>query len=180
MQYSRYSFAAGLALLSLPLFAADPPPRLEYYRVAKGFVAEAKNSYGWAKGSGFAQENPWGQYTAFLMLTNAKGQRTWRIEHYLPWTPGPYVSIPGSRHLPRFNHVPARGLQSRSADRYRQSRQSYRGRERPEDRGALFAGSRERRPAAGPPARLRGGHYPQSSGPYRRKRANVGPHHLLS
>jgi glyoxylase-like metal-dependent hydrolase (beta-lactamase superfamily II) len=94
MQYSRYSFAAGLALLSLPLFAADPPSRLEYHRVAKGFVAEAKNSYGWAKGSGFAQENPWGQYTAFLMLTNEKGQRTWRLEHYLPWTPGPYVSIP--------------------------------------------------------------------------------------
>jgi glyoxylase-like metal-dependent hydrolase (beta-lactamase superfamily II) len=101
MQYSRHSIprlgsqlAAALALCSLSLFAADQQSRVEYYRVAKGFVAEAKNAYGWAKGSGFAKENPWGQYTAFLMLTNAKGQRTWRIEHYLPWAPGPYVSIP--------------------------------------------------------------------------------------
>ncbi len=101
MQYSRYSFprvatpiAAALALCSLFVFAAGQQPRLEYYRVAKGFLPELKNSYGWAKGSGFAKENPWGQYTAFLMLTSAKGQRTWRIEHYLPFTPGPYVSIP--------------------------------------------------------------------------------------
>jgi len=101
MHYSRHSFprlgrqmAAALALCSLSLFAADQQSRLEYYRVAKGFVPEAKNAYGWAKGSGFAKENPWGQYTAFLMLTSAEGQRTWRIEHYLPWTAGPYVSIP--------------------------------------------------------------------------------------
>jgi glyoxylase-like metal-dependent hydrolase (beta-lactamase superfamily II) len=85
---------ATLLLCSLSLFAADQQPRLEYYRVANGFVPEAKNSYGWAKGSGFAKENPWGQYTAFLMLTDAQGQRTWRIEHYLPFEPGPYVSIP--------------------------------------------------------------------------------------
>jgi glyoxylase-like metal-dependent hydrolase (beta-lactamase superfamily II) len=90
----RYFSHSLLLLCSLPLFAADPPSRIEYDRVAKGFLPEVKNSYGWAKGSGFATENPWGQYTAFLMLTNAKGQRTWRIEHYLPFTPGPYVSIP--------------------------------------------------------------------------------------
>ncbi len=101
MQSSRDSLlrfgsriAAALVLSSLPLLAADQPPRLEYHQVANGFVAELKNSYGWAKGSGFVKENPWGQYTAFLMLTNAQGQRTWRIEHYLPFTPGPYVSIP--------------------------------------------------------------------------------------
>jgi len=101
MQYSRHllprlgsRIAAALALFSLALFAADQQSRIEYYRVAKGFVPEAKNSYGWAKGAGFAKENPWGQYTAYLMLTNAMGQRTWRIEHYLPWTAGPYVSIP--------------------------------------------------------------------------------------
>ncbi len=96
MQYSRH-ILLGLAsqmAVALVLFGADPQPRLEYYRVAKGFMPEAKNSYGWAKGSGFAGENPWGQYTAYLMLTNARGQRTWRIEHYLPWTPGPFVSIP--------------------------------------------------------------------------------------
>jgi glyoxylase-like metal-dependent hydrolase (beta-lactamase superfamily II) len=101
MPYFRRSFlplasqiAAALALCSSSLIAADHPSRIEYNRVATGFVAEAKNTYGWAKGSGFAKENPWGQYTAFLMLASAKGQRTWRIEHYLPWTPGPYVSIP--------------------------------------------------------------------------------------
>jgi len=86
--------AAALLLFSLVLSAAEQPARLDYYRVAKGFVAEAKNSYGWAKGSGFATANPWGQYTAYLMLTSSQGHRTWRIEHYLPWAPGPYVSIP--------------------------------------------------------------------------------------
>lgn len=101
MHRSRWSFprlgyliATVLALMSVLLFAAEQPPRLEYYRVAKGFIPETKNSYGWAKGTGFATANPWGQYTAYLMLTNAQGQRTWRIEHYLPWTPGTYVSIP--------------------------------------------------------------------------------------
>jgi glyoxylase-like metal-dependent hydrolase (beta-lactamase superfamily II) len=86
--------AVALALTSVALFAPDQQPRIEYYRVAKGFIPETKNSYGWAKGTGFTTENPWGQYTAYLMLTNAQGQRTWRIEHYLPWTPGPFLSIP--------------------------------------------------------------------------------------
>ena len=86
--------AAALIVCSLPLIAADQQSRIDYYRVAQGFQPETKNSYGWAKGTGFATENRWGQYTAYLMLTNAEGQRTWRIEHYLPWTAGPYVSIP--------------------------------------------------------------------------------------
>lgn len=55
-------------------------PRIQYYEMAKGFVEEARNSYGWAAGSGFAKQNPWGQYTAFLMMTGYQGQRTWRIE----------------------------------------------------------------------------------------------------
>ncbi len=100
MRYSCHSLlrlgsrtAAALFACCL-FFAAGQQPRIEYYRVAKGFLPEIKNSYGWAKGTGFAKENPWGQYTAYLMLTNAMGQRTWRIEHYLPWTAGPYVSIP--------------------------------------------------------------------------------------
>lgn len=88
---------ASIALTCFLLCAADQPQsRLDYYHVANGFLPEVKNSYGWAKGSGFATKNPWGQYTAYLMLTSANGQRTWRIEHYLPWTPGPYVSIPDS------------------------------------------------------------------------------------
>jgi len=97
MPYSRrllFALGTGLAVSFLAVMAADQQPRLDYYRVAKGFLPEVKNAYGWAKGTGFATENPWGQYTAYLMLTNARGQRTWRIEHYLPWTPGPYVSIP--------------------------------------------------------------------------------------
>ncbi len=86
---------AAIAFACISLSAADTTqPRIEYYRVANGFVPELRNSYGWAKGSGFAAENPWGQYTAFLMMTSRTGQRTWRLEHYLPWTPGPYVSIP--------------------------------------------------------------------------------------
>jgi hypothetical protein len=101
MHLSRNSFlergtqiAAALILCSWSLVAADHQSHIEYYRVAKGFIPETKNSYGWAKGTGFATQNPWGQYTAYLMLTNAAGQRTWRIEHYLPWTSGPYVSVP--------------------------------------------------------------------------------------
>ena len=66
---------------SLP---AQAPPRLDYYRVANGFIAETKNSEGWAVGTGFAAPNRWGQYTAYLMLTDSLGRRTWRIEHYLP------------------------------------------------------------------------------------------------
>lgn len=86
--------ASAVLLCALSLAASAQSARLDYDRVAKGFVPEKKNAYGWAKGNGFAAPNPWGQYTAFLMLTNAAGQRTWRIEHYLPWEPGPYVSIP--------------------------------------------------------------------------------------
>ncbi len=37
-----------------------------------------------ARGTGFATPNPWGAYTAYLLATNARGQRTWRIENYLP------------------------------------------------------------------------------------------------
>lgn len=47
-------------------------------------MAETKNSEGMAVGTGFATPNPWGAYTVYLMATNAKGQRTWRIENYLP------------------------------------------------------------------------------------------------
>ena len=73
-------------ILSMVLSARgqDSERHIDYYRVVKGFVAEKRNGYGWAEGSGFASENRWGQYTAFLMTTNARGQRTFRIEHYLP------------------------------------------------------------------------------------------------
>jgi glyoxylase-like metal-dependent hydrolase (beta-lactamase superfamily II) len=71
--------------------AASHPPIIQYYRLAPGFVAEEKNEAGFPAGplgTGFAKENPWGQYTAYLLATNAKGQRTWRIEHNLPKADG--------------------------------------------------------------------------------------------
>jgi glyoxylase-like metal-dependent hydrolase (beta-lactamase superfamily II) len=72
-----------LAAIGMPGQAqTSPPAPVEYYRLAPGFVAETKNPDGWA--TGFASANPWGQYTAYLLSTNTKGQRTWRIEHYLP------------------------------------------------------------------------------------------------
>lgn len=82
----------GAALVALAaggagaLRAAGPqaPPALEHYRLVPGFVAERFNEDGMALGTGFAAPNPWGAYTAYLLATNAKGQRTWRVEHYLP------------------------------------------------------------------------------------------------
>jgi len=78
---------AGFLLLWLvlltPVAAAQNSPPVEYYRLAPGFLPENKNENGYAIGSGFAGENPWGAYTAYLMATNAKGQRTWRIENYM-------------------------------------------------------------------------------------------------
>jgi glyoxylase-like metal-dependent hydrolase (beta-lactamase superfamily II) len=67
--------------------AASHPPIIQYYRLVPGFVAEEKNDAGFPAGplgTGFAKDNPWGQYTAYLLATNAEGQRTWRIEHNLP------------------------------------------------------------------------------------------------
>jgi glyoxylase-like metal-dependent hydrolase (beta-lactamase superfamily II) len=68
--------------------AAGPqaPPPVEHYRLVPGFVAERFHAEGMAIGTGFAAPNPWGAYTAYLLATNAKGHRTWRIEHYLPNT----------------------------------------------------------------------------------------------
>src|SRR5579871_1585917 len=56
---------------------------IEYYRLASGFVAEKKTATGVPQGTGFVDPNPWGAYTAYLMQTNGKGQRTWRIENDL-------------------------------------------------------------------------------------------------
>ena len=80
----------GAALGALGAGAATPaagpqaPPALEHYRLVPGFVAERVNEDGMALGTGFAAPNPWGAYTAYLLATNARGQRTWRVEHYLP------------------------------------------------------------------------------------------------
>lgn len=66
--------------------AAPEPPAVDHYRLVPGFVAEQFNEDGMALGTGFSAPNPWGAYTAYLLATNDKGQRTWRIENYLPNT----------------------------------------------------------------------------------------------
>jgi len=87
----RIQASFGIALATI-LAASPPPARLiaqapppiEYYRLVPGFLPEVFTEDGMAKGLGFATANPWGAYTAYLLATNAKGQRTWRIEDYLP------------------------------------------------------------------------------------------------
>ena len=64
--------------------SAATAPHLEIDRVAYGFVAETRDPRGFRTGTGFVAANPWGQYTAYLMLTDKHGRRTWRIEHNLP------------------------------------------------------------------------------------------------
>jgi len=75
---------SAIALSFLPALPAQTAPPLEYYRLVPGFLPEYKNASGRNLGTGFATENPWGAHTAYLMATNAKGQRTWRIEDELP------------------------------------------------------------------------------------------------
>jgi glyoxylase-like metal-dependent hydrolase (beta-lactamase superfamily II) len=71
-------------LIALGLVSAASAARLEFYHLAPGFVAETFDTSGFPSGTGFAAINPWGQYTAYLMLTDPQGRRTWRIEHNLP------------------------------------------------------------------------------------------------
>jgi glyoxylase-like metal-dependent hydrolase (beta-lactamase superfamily II) len=61
----------------------DPAP-VDFYRLAHGFVPESIGSDGVPMLPAFSLPNPWGAYTAYLISTNAKGQRTWRIENFLP------------------------------------------------------------------------------------------------
>jgi glyoxylase-like metal-dependent hydrolase (beta-lactamase superfamily II) len=74
----------GAILFCAAAFGQAAP--IAYDRLVTGFLPEVKNDAGYAagNGAGFASDNPWGQYTAYLLSTNSKGQRTWRIEHYLP------------------------------------------------------------------------------------------------
>lgn len=79
--------ATVVGLLSTTVLAGhalSAAPQLVYDQPAQGFIPEIKGAAGFASGTGFATENPWGEYTAYLMATNARKQRTWRIEHYLP------------------------------------------------------------------------------------------------
>ncbi len=70
------------AALATPTTTAQAAAPVEWYQLATGFVRETFNADGFP--NGFSEPNPWGQYTAYLMSTNALGQRTWRIENFLP------------------------------------------------------------------------------------------------
>jgi glyoxylase-like metal-dependent hydrolase (beta-lactamase superfamily II) len=78
------TLAVGIAALALaaPARAAAP---VSWSTPAAGFVPETFDEWGWGIGpNAFPSGNAWGQYSAYLMSTNDKGQRTWRIENYLP------------------------------------------------------------------------------------------------
>lgn len=75
---------AWLTCFLLTAAQAQKAPALEYFKLVPGFIAETKGPSGMAVGTGFATPNRWGAYTAYLMATNSRGQRTWRIENYLP------------------------------------------------------------------------------------------------
>lgn len=90
-------FAAAVAAAVLAMTASDAhsenphvqsagPAPIEYFKLFPGFVGEIKNEEGWT--TAFESANPWGQYTAYLMSTNAAGQRTIRIEQYIPRADG--------------------------------------------------------------------------------------------
>jgi glyoxylase-like metal-dependent hydrolase (beta-lactamase superfamily II) len=65
--------------------AASAAAPVSWDTLARGFVAESFLPSGFPVGpTGFSSPNPWGQYSAYLMATNEKGQRTWRIENFLP------------------------------------------------------------------------------------------------
>ena len=84
MKKHRLVAIAAVGLSFLSIVSAQSAPPLEYYRLVPGFLPEYKNASGRNLGNGFAMPNPWGAYTAYIMATNAKGQRTWRIEDELP------------------------------------------------------------------------------------------------
>src|SRR3954447_15883540 len=86
--------ALGALAMAAPAQAAAP---VEYYRLAPGFISESWDSDGVPLvDGGFATPNPWGFYTAYLMQTNDKGQRTWRIENFLNSTRITYRYAQGS------------------------------------------------------------------------------------
>ncbi len=86
MGFSTTGLAASIALAMTIAgsggAAQGAPVKIEYYHPAPSFPAETINADGFV--TGFTAPNRWGQYTAYIMATNAKGQRTWRIEHDLP------------------------------------------------------------------------------------------------
>src|ERR1700761_3203456 len=79
-------FAAAAMTIAVFAVAAGPAKAaapVDWYTLAPGFISESWDSDGVPIFNGFSTPNPWGFYTAYLMQTNAKGQRTWRIENFL-------------------------------------------------------------------------------------------------
>jgi glyoxylase-like metal-dependent hydrolase (beta-lactamase superfamily II) len=60
------------------------PAPVEFYHLVQGFLPEVIGPDGSPMMPAFSSPNPWNLDTAYLMSTNAKGQRTWRIENFLP------------------------------------------------------------------------------------------------
>lgn len=78
----RNTLLGFCALAGAHAFAAAAP--VEYFQLEKGFLPEVKLPTGGVALPAFATPNPWAFETVYLMSTNAKGQRTWRIENFLP------------------------------------------------------------------------------------------------
>jgi glyoxylase-like metal-dependent hydrolase (beta-lactamase superfamily II) len=73
------------AVASIPVARLDAQAvPLDHYRLVPGFLHVETDDSGVPVGNGFGATNPWGAYTAYHLATNAKGQRTWRIENMLP------------------------------------------------------------------------------------------------
>jgi glyoxylase-like metal-dependent hydrolase (beta-lactamase superfamily II) len=80
----RFFQVVVLAAATASLALAQSAAPIEFYRLAAGFLPEAKNAIGDTLEKPFAESNPWAFNTVYLMATNAKGQRTWRIDNFLP------------------------------------------------------------------------------------------------
>lgn len=82
MGFKRACVALGVAASLATAGRAQAAAPVSWYTPANGFVKETYNATG--QPNGFESPNPWGRYTAYLMQTNDAGQRTWRIENFLP------------------------------------------------------------------------------------------------
>src|ERR1700761_5204051 len=82
--FRRFAAAAmTIAAFTVGTGTAKAAAPVDWYTLAPGFTSESWDSDGVPIFNGFSTPNPWGFYTAYLMQTNAKGQRTWRIANFL-------------------------------------------------------------------------------------------------
>src|SRR4051795_9540869 len=95
--FKRLGMVAAALFMLAGAPAAHAAAPVEYYRLAPGFLSESWDSDGVPlRDGGFATPNPWGFYTAYLLQTNDKGQRTWRFENFLNSTRITYRYAQGS------------------------------------------------------------------------------------